>query len=285
MVEKLLRLLIVICITTVCTHFAITHVLESNITSPMAESDTDAEYHTHEILGFTVHIQVEDVEEQPELAEEMLWFIRGQLQKMIEVLPLDKVKLLRNVETWVNNDGDVDDDDETCSYACYVPERYRGDDFFEDRRGAVIIRDFERPLRNSWCCSFGLMIHEMTHAYHDQFIADGFNNDLIEDTFEDAEDSGDYEDNQVLYPWWDDQYRDHYGMTNEREFFATMTQTFFLWYYVFPHTVRDVYELDRDTYQMVVNAWYTEVEDNEVDPSEVTDENANPLTTQPLRLH
>ncbi|MDE0645469.1 MAG: hypothetical protein OXH84_04430 [Gammaproteobacteria bacterium] len=241
------------------------HVLESNTSFIHAESDTDAEYHKHEILGFTVHILVEDVEDQPELAEQMLWYVRGQLQNLVNVLPSDKLKLLQTVEIWVNDD--YDEDDELCGIACYVPERYRGVDFFEDRAGAVIIRDFEILLDSSWCCTFSTMIHEMAHAFHDQFIEDGFNNDFIEETYDDAVDSGDFENNKVMYPWWDEQRRDHYGMTDEYEFFATMSQTYFLWYWVYPYNVRDLYEDFYDAYRMVVNSWFGDVEDGEVDPS------------------
>ena len=240
------------------------HVLDSNMDLPLVASDTDAEYHEHEILGFTVHMSAEDTDDHPEKAEEMLWYVRAQLQKMIEVLPLSKVKLLRTVEIWVNDD--YDEDDEICGYACYVQEGYTGDAFFQDRDGSVIIRDFEVPIDDAWCCTHALIIHEMAHAFHDQFIVDGWDNEDINTTYRVSKALVDYEDNEVMYPWWSNQLRDHYGMTNDREYFATMTETYFTRYYVYPHNVRDLYEHDQSAYWMIYSFWYAAVVDNEVDP-------------------
>lgn len=233
------------------------HVLDNNIaiTEPLAESDTDEEYHRYEILGWTVHVSAEDASDQPEKTENALWYMRSKLQTIIEVLPLNKVKLLRRVEFWINDDWE--EDDEICGIACYVPENYYGVDFYEDRAGAVIFRDMDYIRDTAWCCAGSAVLHELAHAYHDQFLEDGFSNSEIEDVFEDAKDSGDYDSNQVMYPWWDDQYVEHYGMTNAREFYATMTQTFFLKYYTYPHTVRDLYKHDRSAYWLIVDSWYS----------------------------
>lgn len=240
------------------------HVIDSNTELPLVESDTDAEYHEHQILGFTVHMSAEDTDDHPEKAEDMLWYVRAQLQKMIEVLPLSKIKLLRTVDIWVNDD--YDEDDETCGLACYVQEGYTGVSFYEDRDGSVIIRDFEEPIKDAWCCTHGLILHEMAHALHDQFIKDGWSNSNINTAYTVSKATKDYEDNQVLYPWWSNQLRDHYGMTNAREYFATMTETFFLWYKVYPHNVRDLYSHDDSAYYTIYNFWYSAVVDNEIDP-------------------
>ena len=45
-------------------------------------------------------------------------------------------------------------------------------------------------------------------------------------------------------------------MTNEREFYATMTETFFLQSNYFPHDVRDLYEYDRSIYRLTLNSGY-----------------------------
>lgn len=80
------------------------HVLDSNIaiTEPLAESDTDEEYHRYEFLGWTVHVSAVDASDQPEKTEYALWYMRSKLQTIIEVLPLNKVKFLRKVEFWIN---------------------------------------------------------------------------------------------------------------------------------------------------------------------------------------
>ncbi len=254
------------------------HVIDSDTELPQVASDTDAEYHEHQILGFTVYMSAQDTDDHPEKAEDMLWYVRSQLQKIIEVIPLSKVKLIRTVDIWVNDD--YDEDDEVCGLACYVQDGYTGDDFYEDRDGSAIIRDFEKPIDDAWCCTHGLILHEMAHALHDQFIKDGWDNSNIEVTYEVSKATKEYNDNQVMYPWWTNQTRKHYGMTNAREFFATMTETRFLWYRVYPFNIRDLYEHDQSAYWMVYSFWYAEVVDNEIDPySSSTEPN---LPSEPL---
>ena len=123
----------------------------------------------------------------------------------------------------------------------------------------MILRDFDVILSQAWCCTDTLLIHELAHAYHDRFLEDGFNNDDIEDAYDVAKESGDYDDNAVMYPWWDDLFVEHYGMTDASEFFATMTETFFLDYYTYPFNVALLWSHDRDTYNLILNAWYSQV--------------------------
>lgn len=233
------------------------HVVESTDVVTQSASDPNGEYHKHEILGWTVHILEDDVSDRPETAEAMLWFIRGQLADVTQRMPQDKVKLLRTVEIWINDDGD--EDDTVCPFACYIPNRFVGSRFFRDRRESVILRDFDGILESAWCCTDTLLIHELAHAYHDLFIEDGFNNDEIEDAYDDAVDSELYDDNPVMYPWWEDLFVEHYGMTDDEEFFATMTETWFNDYYTFPFNIGDLYIYDYDTYDLIYRAWYTPV--------------------------
>lgn len=235
------------------------HVVQDNVPIPQADDDpTDEEYHKHEILGWTVHISSEDMSDRPETSEAALWMVRSKLRRIVEVVPMNKVKLLRTVEIWINDNWE--EGDELCGWACYVNEGYRGSGrFLRDRDGSVIIRDMDYLLDAAWCCSSSTFLHELAHAYHDQFLEDGFNNREIDDEYEDARDSGDYDDNRVLYPWWEEQYREHYGMKNAREFFATMSETYFLGMFTtYPHNLRDLYHYDRSAYNLIYRAWFSE---------------------------
>ena len=250
------------------------HVVQSAST-PIAfaeNDDTNEDYHAHEILGFTVHMSSETMNDKPELAESALWMVRSKLQRIIEVIPMNKVKLLRTVEIWLNDYWEEEDD--LCGWACYVPKNYAGTGrFYRDRQGTVIVRDLDFLLEAAWCCSSGTFLHEMAHAYHDQFIEDGYYNTKIYDEYEDAKDSGDYDDNRVLYPWWEDQYVEHYGMTSATAFFATMTETYFLGSYrTFPHNIRDLYSYDRSVYRLINNAWFSnDIDGDTVSFSEATE--------------
>ena len=66
-----------------------------------------------------------------------------------------------------------------------------------------------------------VVLHELAHAYHDQVI--GFENPRIEAAWKQFRDSGKYK--SVLTSTGE--MREHYGLTNPKEFFAEMTECYF----------------------------------------------------------
>ena len=66
-----------------------------------------------------------------------------------------------------------------------------------------------------------VMLHELTHAYHDQVL--GFEEPRIKAVWKKFCDSGKYQ----LVLTSPGHTREHYGLTNQKEFFAEMTETYF----------------------------------------------------------
>ena len=66
-----------------------------------------------------------------------------------------------------------------------------------------------------------VILHELAHAYHDQFL--GFENPAIVDAYEKAKAAGTYE--EVLL--FTGQTVEHYGLNNAKEYFAEGTEAFF----------------------------------------------------------
>jgi len=61
-----------------------------------------------------------------------------------------------------------------------------------------------------------MVLHEMAHAYHDQFLDEGFENPDVLDAFQAAMRSGQYQ--QVMR--WNGRQVKHYSTTNQMEYFA-----------------------------------------------------------------
>lgn len=81
------------------------------------------------------------------------------------------------------------------------------------------VEDFLSPsenLRMPWA-----VLHELAHAFHDQAI--GFDDPRVIAAWEKFRDSGKYK--SVLTSLG--KMREHYGLTNEKEFFAEMTESYF----------------------------------------------------------
>ena len=68
-----------------------------------------------------------------------------------------------------------------------------------------------------------MVLHELAHAYHDQFLEDGFENKPIRRLWRSTLDAGKYE--QTLHV--NGSKTKHYALTNQMEFFAEMTESYY----------------------------------------------------------
>jgi len=68
-----------------------------------------------------------------------------------------------------------------------------------------------------------VMLHELAHAYHDQFLERGFENPAVKEAWQQLVDSGKY----VSTLHVDGRETRHYALTNQMEFFAEFTEAFF----------------------------------------------------------
>ena len=74
------------------------HVPEDSGQCIVRIRSVDEEYHKLEILGFTVHLSAEDMRDRTEIAEPVLWMTHSKLQRIIEVIPMNKINLIQQVE-------------------------------------------------------------------------------------------------------------------------------------------------------------------------------------------
>jgi arylsulfatase len=108
-------------------------------------------------------------------------------------------------------------------------------------------RHFLSPFENHRQPS--AVLHELAHAYHDQVL--GFEEPRLEAAWKKFRDSGKY-NSVVTSPGG---RREHYGITNAREFFAEMTETYFGMNDFFPFVAGELRQEEPDIFDLLRSIW------------------------------
>ena len=94
-----------------------------------------------------------------------------------------------------------------------------------------------------------VILHELAHAFHDQKL--GFDDPRIKAAFERFKASG-HGDATLLY---DGSRVKHYALTNEKEFFAEMTESFFGVNDFFPFNRAELIETEPELFKLLSEVW------------------------------
>lgn len=107
--------------------------------------------------------------------------------------------------------------------------------------------DFLSPFENHrmpW-----VVLHELSHAYHDQVI--GFGDARVKAAWEKFRDSGKYK-SVLTSPGG---MREHYGLTNEKEFFAEMTESYFGSNDFYPFVTGELKQAEPEIFALMEEIW------------------------------
>ena len=107
--------------------------------------------------------------------------------------------------------------------------------------------DFLSPFENHrmpW-----VVLHELSHAYHDQVL--GFDEPRIRAAWERFRDSGKYK-SVVTSPG---SMREHYGLTDPKEFFAEMTESYFGSNDFYPFVAGEVKKAEPELFALLAEIW------------------------------
>jgi hypothetical protein len=94
-----------------------------------------------------------------------------------------------------------------------------------------------------------VVLHELAHAYHDQVL--GFENERIAAVWKTFCDSGKYQ--SVLTS--QGHQREHYGLTNPKEFFAEMTEAYFGSNDFYPFVTGELKQAEPGIYALMAEMW------------------------------
>ena len=195
--------------------FVLAFATEENSEPPKPTSHT-----VRTIEGWTVEIDDRLLEQDKELGELSLRLLSNQLFQIAFHLPESKVEILRKVKIRLDlTHGKLVSPQ-------YHPSRHwlRENGYSESLEKCVHLPDATYyASKNIHRIQPWFMLHELAHAYHDQFLEGGFGNAPIKEAWQKLVDDGKYAKTLHI----DGHETKHYALTDPMEFFAEFTETFF----------------------------------------------------------
>jgi hypothetical protein len=223
--------------------------VQTQLPDPMSRTRTNAaaeQYETRRIEGWTVLVNRDFLERHRVLADRTLTLLQFQLDQIVRRVPAEAVKKLRKVRIWVEEKGPI------TPCMTYHPDAawLKAHGVNPDKQKCVELanaRNFLHwTLQQPW-----MVLHELSHAYHHQFLDGGFNNPSVKAAYERAMKLKIYE--KVLRINGRDEKA--YATTNPMEYFAESTEAFFGTNDFYPFVRSELKRHDPGAYDLLSEMW------------------------------
>jgi hypothetical protein len=199
------------------------------------------------IEGWTVDVDPQLLDgEHAELGTRALDMLANHFQRIAIVVPEDRLAQLRQIGVWIEYRHP------TLGAMQYHPSRAWLERHGHDPRltkKVHITRAAHLLDRGQMLKHPAVILHELAHGFHDQFL--GFGESRILAAYEKAKTSGTYE--QVLL--YDGRRVRHYAMTDHKEYFAEGTEAFFYRNDFYPFVRAELKEHDPELHDLLVDIW------------------------------
>jgi hypothetical protein len=194
------------------------------------------------VEGWTVRVHKSLLDEDRELGDRALEQVRSHLLQVKTRVPKQVLPRLQKVTIWLNV--------RPKGAAEYHPSRdwLAANSHNPAKAKCVEVGNVANYLRYSRDQQ-SILLHELAHAYHDQVL--GFDETRIRERFEAAKEAGLYD--SVLHV--SGKVERHYALSNEKEFFAEMTEAFLAANDFFPFVRPELRRHDPETYDLLVEIW------------------------------
>lgn len=188
----------------------------SRADEPPAYDPTDR-YESRTLEGWTLLVNRALLEDR-ELADRTLTLLRFQLYQVTRRVPEEPLKRLQSVRIWVEKDEPHHPCMAYHPGAGWLKEHGMNPEKAHCVELANARHFLEWTLQQPW-----MVLHELSHAYHHQFLDDGFENARIRAAFDRARDSHGYDSVLTV----DGQEKKAYALSNPMEYFAESSEAFF----------------------------------------------------------
>lgn len=201
-----------------------------------------------EIEGWKVHVdpQLLEVGDRGRAGARALQMLANHLQRIAILVPAEPLAKLRKMEIWIEqrhpNLGAMQ----------YHPSVEWLKSHGHDPRLAKkvhITRAEELLSRQQMLKHPAVILHELAHAYHDQML--DFDEPRIVKAYKKAKEAGTYE-KVLLYTG---QKVRHYAMTDQKEYFAEGTESYFYRNDFYPFVAAELKEHDPTLYDLLADIW------------------------------
>lgn len=218
-------------------------------TAIAAAPEPSSNYETRTIEGWTIRVHRDFPRDSPELADRTLSLLADQLRGVVRMVPPPAVEKLRKIAIWVER--------EEPHHPCmaYHPDAgwLRDHDMNPDKARCVEIANAANFL--DWCRNQPWMVlHELAHGYHHQFVEGSFGNPEIAAALALARDSKTYE--TVLNI--NGREHRHYALTNPMEYFAEASEALFGTNDFYPFVRAELERHDPAAYALLRRLWLIE---------------------------
>jgi len=219
---------------------------------PTPSSGADAKNHriepiVKEIEGWTVHADPKLLQgEHATTGKRALRMLADHLHRISILVPEPQLSKLRTLEIWIEWEHPI------LKAMQYHPSvgwlRARGHD---SRLAKKVHISRARALleRGQLLKHPAVVLHELAHAYHDQVL--GFDHGEVEAAYRKAKASGSYE-KVLLYTG---RKVRHYGLSNEKEYFAEGTEAYFYRNDFYPFVRAELKEHDPGLHTVLERIW------------------------------
>ena len=207
--------------------------------------DRDAEFQSANVSGWIVILERQLSEANRPLANRVLTALEKQLDAIAAAVPPGVAIELRQVPIWIDyrskspRGGQYHWSAEGARQAGEDPRKAggveitRAEDFLE-------MSEWEQP----W-----MVLHELAHAWHHRVLGEG--SGMVRNAYENAKRSGSYESVKHV----GGVMMQHYAMTNDREYFAELSEAYFGRNDFFPFQREELKKHDPMGYAMIETAW------------------------------
>ena len=215
-------------------------------------SDSIIERETRELNGWTVHVNKELLKNEPKATKIALNLLGKQLAEIVRVVPEPAVAELRKVPLYFSPE---------------YPGKKGGAEFHpgaewltEHGRDPVMVKGVEFSNILSFAQETRRMpnfaLHELSHAYHNLVLKEGFGNPQIIATFERAKESGRYDKVERCHGVVDQNtFERAYAITNPMEYFAETTEAYFTRNDFFPFKSSELKTHDPEMFDLLTELW------------------------------
>ena len=214
---------------------------ESKLPQPTSRS-------VHEIEGWKVRVDDRLTGDSPDAVTgtRALRFLEAKLVEIKAVVPPDRLKDLQEVTIVLDlNCGDL-------GAMQYHPDAgwLKAHGFPTELAKCVHLpRAADLPTRRNINEQPWVILHELAHAFHDQKL--DFDEPRIKAAYEQFKQSG-HGDKALLY---NGKRVKHYGLTDQKEFFAEMTESYFGVNDFFPFNHAELQEAEPELFQLLTEIW------------------------------
>lgn len=206
----------------------------------------ESEYEHRTLEGWPILIHRDLVQGEPDLCDRTLELLRIQFYQVKRVVPPAALAKLQKIRVWI----ELEHPRHPCM--CYHVSRdwLRTHDMNPDKAGCVELSNARNFL--TWTIQQPWMVlHELAHGYHHQFLDQGYENVEVAGAFKASQEAKRYF--EVLRI--NGRREKHYATTNPMEYFAEATEAYFGTNDFYPYVKSELKEHDPAMYELLGRLW------------------------------